>query len=304
MMDAFLQIKSDCLKPCASAFRLNLIRTVNFALLPAELCSQSRRDAYFQSNAVFEATGKGHISLSEMLDPPAVSEKAVQYFLQQAADFEALEFQERVRFTYMYGVLVAETFAKSNPMMSSSMEALLTSIVLESWLFFEAFASDLWVAGVDNGGAEIMGRIHSCDKWEKSEENIKAHQGIAINANAKTQPGSYLREIGKVSFQKLRSIRYYFGVAFGNTAQKLLEETSGGFIDALNAVRNCMAHSAGKVDGAFKRNAVDRFPEFSHLKINDPILLDGILVKKLRNTSAEVAFAILKHVDEILIAGG
>jgi len=49
------------------------------------------------------------------------------------------------------GVEYVERLVKVSHGMHQSMEAIMSSVVLESWTAFEILASDLWVAAVDNG---------------------------------------------------------------------------------------------------------------------------------------------------------
>ena len=184
-----------------------------------------------------------------------------------------------------------------------SANAMFTSIVLESWLFFEALCSDLWVSVVDSGGPVISARILANQSWESGKEQMLASNTVGVKSNAKTHPGSYRREIGQVSFQKLRSIIHYFKISFGDECGKIFDQSASGYIRALNAVRNCIAHSAGKVDSHFRIATGDRFPEFASLSIGNPILLDGEIVKKLRNAAVETGLALLNFVDALLLKG-
>ena len=74
-------------------------------------------------------------------------------------------------------------------------------------------------------------------------------------------------------------------------------------------MRNCITHSAGKVDASFKKAAIDkkdgkdRFQEFTALKIGDRILLDEELVKKLRNAALETGLALLQLADTAIRRG-
>lgn len=192
---------------------------------------------------------------------------------------------------------------RQNPEMQASMEAILTSIILESWLFFEALCSDMWVAAVDSGGPIICARIIGNQAWESGKEQMLASSTIQIQSNAKTHPGSYRREIGQVSFQKLRSIKHYFKIAFTEKASRLFDNTAGGYIYLLSAVRNCITHSAGKLDHMFKAAIDNRFTEFTSMNLGDQLSLDGEVVKHLRNASIETGIALLQCVDEVLLKG-
>jgi len=186
--------------------------------------------------------------------------------------------------------------------MQKSLDTLFTSVVLESWLFFEAFCSDLWVTTVDNAGDIISGRVIAYQKWEKGEM-LASNIPHPIISKAKTQPGSYRRDLEMVSFQTLRSIKQFFKAAFGDNIGGIFDNTASGYITALSEVRNCITHRAGKVDAKFKINTQGRFSEFDTLNVGDDLLLDGELVKKLRNAAADTGSELLKTVDEMLLCG-
>jgi hypothetical protein len=305
-MNNLQSVQSECLKPCAIAFKGNMNRTGLFAMFPAEIAYQVRRDMLFQVNALFWTTGKGDATLEDLIDFEPTPE-FVKEFVAQAAAHEAKEKATANKaswFRVKLGVEYVEAMAEeaNNEGMQQTLEAILTSIVLESWLFFEAFVSDLWCTAVDSGGRAISARIQANQKWESSKEGMRASQIGNTQADPRTQQGSFKREIGLVSFQKLRSIKDYYKIAFENDIDKLFDETVDGYIYALSDVRNCIAHSAGKVDGSFF-NRAKRFPEFANLNIGDKLLLDGDIVRKLRNAAGLTGAALIKAVDEMLIRG-
>lgn len=65
MMKAFDEIKSDCLKPCALAFKANTLRTAHFGMFPAELLFIACKNARGIANAIFRMTGRGDMTLTE-----------------------------------------------------------------------------------------------------------------------------------------------------------------------------------------------------------------------------------------------
>ena len=224
-------------------------------------------------------------------------------FAKECGEYERLPSQLTEQMRVEIGVGRIEKLLNTNEHMRASMDAMFTSIILESWLFFEALCSDLWAAGVDNGGPVISARVLANQTWESGKEQMLAANAIGVQSNAKTQPGSYRREIGQVSFQRLRSIIHYFKIAFGDDAGKIFDQTAAGYVRALNAVRNCIAHSAGKVDAQFKGAVGERYAEFANLKSGGRLVLDGALVKKLRNAALEVGLELLRLVDADLQRG-
>ncbi len=260
---------------------------------------QSRRDQQFQANAIYRTTGKADLTPEETWDTDWTAEMRNE-FQKQAMAFQQKTMEEHRDAVFHVGVTGTEIFCQTSKQMRASMDAMLTSITLESWLFFEAFASDLWVCAVDNWTPSIAARMLANQRWEKSE--TKASSAMQISSNAKTHPGSFWRELGMVSFDKLRLIKLFFGTAFGADAEKLFDSVDGGYIHALSAFRNCIAHRAGRIDQKFKDDT-QRFPEFDGLNVGEKIVLDGDIVKRLRNTGAQIGIALINHVDGILISG-
>ena len=301
-LHAIHSVKSECLKPCAIAFMSNMIRSASFAMLPVEMAFQSSRNTRITANAIFRATGKGDMTMGEQIDTEATPEMVAEF----SKEIEKCEQEEAAlgnALRLRVGVSTIERFLAMNGEMQSSIDALYTSIVLESWLFFEAMCADLWVAGVDNAGPVICARVLANQSWESGKEQMLAANALGIQSNAKTNPGSYRREIGQVSFQKLRAIRSYYKMAFGGEADRLFDDTEGGYIYALSAMRNCITHSAGRADHGFKTSVGNRFPELSAWALGSQILLDGALVKKLRNAACETGRALIQCVDTMIQRG-
>jgi len=184
------------------------------------------------------------------------------------------------------GIAYTESLLRHTAETRESIEALYSFIVLESWTAFECLASDLWAAGVDHGPKEIVARINIAKAkiFEQPDDNIQPETLYEIGINARTHYGSFLKAVGKVSFQKLHKIKAYFEVAFGRDAAKLSDSTDDGYIYALAAFRNVLIHSAAKADKAFVRQA-ERFSAFRDIKQGDAIELDGEQVKRLSNSA-------------------
>lgn len=313
IVDRFDQVQSGCLKPCASAFKANAIRTGYSARLPAELCYQSYRNARLELNALFRTTGRGYIPCGEIVQfglgdglSPEEMPQFIGHFQEEAESFSKLTDGEKSSCFANMGVRTVELLLADNKMVRASMDALFVSIVLESWLFFEAFASDLWVACVDNAGKAISNRLGVFSDWTKPEEKISPDDALKSEFNAKTHYGSYLREMGKVSFIKLGLIRKFFGAAFGTEAERLFDGAAGGRILMLSKVRNCIVHSAGKIDKDFKKflEQTPRFPELGQFKDQTKIELDGAFVRTLRQAAWETGLALIQHADAVLQSGG
>lgn len=296
-MQDLLDIKSDCLRPCADAFHANMTRTAVFSFMPASITWERIRDSVAVSNAQLRVTGTERPLRSFIFKQPADPFFALVQVEteQQLGEYSKWTKEERNAAYWNAGVMVVEQQV-IDPSMRTSIQALLTSVILESWLFFEALISDLWVVAVDNSKGLISGRVaNSTAQFKKPDENLQVQN---MESNFKTHPGSFWREAGKVSFQTKKDILLFIGMAFGSEILQLLNNE----LWTLQSFRNCITHSAGKVDAGFKKQVIHSV-EFRDLPLKSQLPLDGALVAKLRNASLIAGSAVLKKIDEMLQRG-
>jgi len=177
-----------------------------------------------------------------------------------------------------YGLGYVEVLLQESKGMQQAMEALLSSVVTDSWTTFETLASDLWAVGVDNGPPEITARLILASKsFKNPDDNIGAAKAHEIGVNPRTHMGTFLRGTGKVTFQRLRDTQAWYGTAFGKHASRLFDEVADGYVFAHFVLRNVLIHNAGKADPQFVKHA-QRFPELRKFAVNEQIFLDGELV--------------------------
>lgn len=212
---------------------------------------------------------------------------------------------ERVRLRLHFGVAYIETLLQTSvdKAMKDSIDALFASVVLGSWTAFECLAADLWSIGVDHGPKEVAARLAISNQLQKHDENITAKTVHTTENDPRFQYGSWLLEVGKVSFQKLELIKLYYSIAFGEEYKKLFTDTADGYIGALSCVRNALIHRSGIADKKFVERA-QQFPELRIIKAGDLVLLDGEFVKKLRSAAAEVGWELISRMDALLSAPG
>jgi hypothetical protein len=169
-------VRSDCLKECAAAFSINLKRMTSFAGMPAQIAFMVRRDQIFYDNAVFKATGKVEIKLSDLLNPPP-------HGLQEEVDRQMEEFRnmpdiELRKLVASLGINYVEAVIPIHAVIQDSLDAMLASIVLGSWTAFECLVSDLWAIGVDKGPKEVAVRLSVSNQLQKPDETRTPPTGI------------------------------------------------------------------------------------------------------------------------------
>lgn len=298
-MNEISEIKSPCLQPCALAFQANMTRVCVFSMMPAALTWDRVRDGIVTANALKDRKEPPPLK-SVISGGTPMSQSELMEAARQLAEFSNWAPKEQNDAMWVGGVMVVDQLANRHEAMGTSMRALFTSVVLESWLFFEALCSDLWVAAVDNSNGLIAGRVaDSTAQFKRRDEPLKVEKMVS---NFQSHPGSFWREAGKVAFQTKKDIQSFFQMAFGEAIQSALNKTSSGDIWTLNAFRNCFAHSAGKVDPTFQRQAAHD-AQFRDLPLRSQLPLDGEICARLRNAALATGTALLRTVDQMLLNG-
>jgi hypothetical protein len=196
-----------------------------------------------------------------------------------------------------FGIAYIDTLSASEPM-QASLDALLSTVVLESWTAFECLASDLWAAAVDASPTLRKRLVAKLHKIKKPSE-IELEQAEEQLPNPEDGLGSALKDNHQISFQKLPFIVANYKTVFGKQIRDVFYNTNDGYLIALAAVRNSLIHKAGAADAKFL-SKVATFPEFSAAKHNERLKLDGEIVNKLRDAAIGVGTKLLAHVDGFL----
>lgn len=296
------RIKSEVLKQPSEAFATNLKRIAGFTVMPAVISGLALRDAHLAAFASLEAHGEIVPSLLDQLARDQSNPKKYnEVFEREAKKLQTDNTEKNIKLVN-HGLQYIQTQLDNQQGMRESMEAILASVIIESWTAFESLAGDLWVAGVDNGPKEVVSRILLSKELLKPDDPVKPEMIPQLEYDARTAPGSWLREVGKVSFAKLDYIRLFYSEAFGREVKKLFDDLDGGLIFALSAFRNALTHAGGRADKKFKERVFGRFSEFDITKEGDRILLDGHLASRLNLVSARLGFALIRHIDNIVSA--
>lgn len=283
-------VRSPLLKECRETFLGNLLRTALFGMMPTEIAFQLYRDVVFSANAVFRATGETKTP-NELSKTPLTAAMKKELDKQVAEDV-ALSEHESQENRWNMGVRYVETMLGANPAMRSSMDAIFTSVVLESWTAFETLAGDAWVVLVNNGPTQIANKVQEAKKSREEE-------GYESPYDVRTHLGEYLRDVRAYSFQKVYGIKTAYGKALGNAKTDEIFNVEEGRIVLLAAVRNAITHSGGKVDKRFQEQ-VGRFPDFVSLSLGTNLKMNGEFVAQLRDAAALTGMAILNALDDVL----
>lgn len=295
-MQDLATVRTESLKGIVSAFIHNTGRARALALAFAEIAYIVRRDQWCMDCARLKIEGELQ---SPFCDTP-VSEALEKEFASQRLSWEQASDDVKSSLRGHFGVRYVQELVQSNPEMDVSLEALLSSIIIESWIAFETMAADLWVAAVDVGPAVLRKRVLLKTIKPGSENDPVADltSEDEIEHDPAKNLGSALRQARKVSFQKLHSITRNYEIAFASRVKAIFADENG-YIAVLAAYRNALIHNGGEADATFRKQ-VKGFHEFEDLPKNQKLVLDGELVYKLRNVSAAVGAKLLHFVDDIL----
>jgi hypothetical protein len=294
--------RAQSLESVLSAFFANIARATIFAHLPAKIAFSVRRAQLFSDCAELNVLGKldpNYLRFLNNESPEGYVEEFDRLMKEHGNPSQdrshLAQAKSQIGLGYIESVLLAQ-----HQGMQKGIEALLSFLVLESWTAFEVLSADLWVLAVDNGPKEVAAKVALSKQLQKADDQITPETVHTLEYDPRKDLGSFLRETGRVSFQKLDHIRLYYSEAFGKQAKNIFDETCGGYIYALAAFRNALIHNAGKADKHFVKR-VQRFPEFKTIQQGASLPLDGEIVKKLSQAGVDVAIGLIKLVDDVLM---
>jgi hypothetical protein len=203
--------------------------------------------------------------------------------------------------------------------LSQSFEAVLDAVVIGTWAAFETLAGDLWEEALN----AHPDRLSSLEGKETTETKNSIARARGEEGSARTQDdrkekdnprairldllGKFGFDLGKVmgkilrdrfAFSRLEDVRMAYVKAFRYEAEgKLIVDClNSDALDCLSAVRNVIVHKSGRADGSF-RIRIGSDVRFQGTKVDDPVVLDGGLVKSLVDPAVGRAVELCRLVD-------
>jgi len=224
---------------------MNAIRTASFALTPAEISMRAQRDQIWKDFAIFKATGKLDPDVPQIVDE-ATKEVVLREVSRLYALFQEQSLEEIGKLRRELGVEYINRLLQASHGMHQSMVAIMSSVVIESWMAFETLAADLFFKALDHGPPEWRIRTAQRHKEFSGGSNWEPPKiSPAVMHDPQENYGSSLRDQDVISFRKFRLIKFWYKAAFGNKAESLFQRVDDGYIRALAAVRNVLTHKAG-----------------------------------------------------------
>jgi hypothetical protein len=289
-------VRSRRLRRVVKTFTENIQRVTNLAIGLGAVAYSIRRDQWCVDYSTFKAEGV----VKEPFVVFAPSDAVRKEYARQMEIIDALPEERASELTGHWGAGSIGVMLKTTPGMDIFIDALLSSVIVESWIAFETLVSDLWVAAIDFGPARLRKQlILRIGRLESSEDALDAPKLDDVEHDPSRKLGSALREARRVSFQRLYRIIRYYELVFGKEVKKIFRDTERGYISVVSAYRNAFIHNGGRADATFLRQIGGR-AEFKKIKRNQKLLLDGQLVKKLSSASIEVGTKLIQFVDDVL----
>jgi len=293
---ALNEIRSASLRPVAHAFATDLTRTASLAFTPIGVAYYARRDQRFEDYAAFKSTGKVDPQLSFLVEQelPDVIQQELKEERIKEKSVSAIEFIKRRK---DYGLTYVESLLKVSEGMRISLEAIMTSVVIESWTAFETLVSDVWIIAVNEGPQEFAQRV-SLVVQGKSDSKIPQHHRDQLQYDPRKEYAAAQVEIGNVTFRRLDRIIYWYSITLKNHVSKIFSDHKD--IHALSAYRNVLIHNQGIVDKDFIKQIEPVSDLRGTYKIDRKLELDGGLVQRLRNAAIALGIKLIQAVDDVL----
>jgi len=283
-------IKSKCLSDVVETFNWNLVRTSTFALLPAWIALEAIREQLWIDHLTVK-TGD------------TITPDLVQYAITPLPDNIKTEFDNLAKayrstdevttraLLEILGMGFVESSVETRNGVAIGVEVVFESVVRESWTAFEDLVRELWIVLLDNDDGTVGGRVIGVID--------KPRRKIIPTFNVKTHPGSFQVETRQVVFQKMTDIKRFYAAALGPVTEKLFDDVEAGYIHVLYAFRNVLAHKRGRADATF-RDQIAPYPEFSKIKIRQPVVLDGENTRRMRDAAMVLGRKLVELADKEL----
>jgi hypothetical protein len=207
--------KSECLRPTAEALQRNIIRTANFAKMPAWIALEAKREQLWFDHATIETGGKIEPDLTRFASQD-VNPEVVALVNQRIREWRKISVEILRTLMDQIGIDWVERRGYWSQAISLGVAALFETIIVEAWTAFETLCTDLWIATLDNDNGSIITNV------KKPGVLLNAWKKITPTFNPKTHPGSFQVETRQAAFQNLKVIKRLYGAAFPKTAALLL----------------------------------------------------------------------------------
>lgn len=180
------------------------------------------------------------------------------------------------------------------------MQGILYALLTEAWTAFESLAQDLWVRIVNSYPVPLAQRVLEPNANLETGNPVKSVSWKTIKDfkfDLTADMGTLLLRQNSVDFQRLKSIRAAYSVAFDGETDAIFDHPNHSKLPILEVTRNLLAHKGGVVDKKFK-DRVSNVPGLAGVEEGVQLFFTGPVVKEHINAASRCAIALLAYVDE------
>jgi hypothetical protein len=312
------KVKTDDLHPAILAFTANANRIHAFWALYPQLVEQASVNVVNIIETVFALTGRPVMTAEEYANPEfhkrvinEVHNRIVARLETSGGSYDKAAGYDFQRAVSRFGELINTT-----PQMEEAIYATFSAQLTSAWTAFEALASDLWEAAINNHPitlASLTGESKRISKLARSQDRDRRETGETTKGDyeptlkdfARVTHGTYdassvmgtsLRE--EFKFQTLAGIRKAYSAAFCKRSATLDSILVDRCLDKLNLVRNLIVHKAGIVDPIFLKGT-DSIPwQIPLAEDEKPLVLHGVFVRDLIDPVFQCGLRLILAVDQ------
>jgi hypothetical protein len=201
------------------------------------------------------------------------------------------------------------------PSLYIGVDAFLSSLIILMWTNFEILAGDLWEIALNYGPKEWRENVVNLEKKGELQPDGRAltatekkfsiseleNPKSGIGLDLRNQFGTLCRHNTKlVSFKSYFNIKAAYNCLHGDTEDvSIFNMPEHEDVQGLAALRNVLAHNAGKKDRGFNEQTKG-YSRFDSIDFNYPIPIDGNIVRELTDSAVRLGNALLIYTDKKL----
>ncbi len=197
---------------------------------------------------------------------------------------------------YVASAYILDNVLKEPGPIRVAFDAILASLLMNTWTAFESCVTDLWTKAVDLSPKVPVANFIKAQA-KNQEKSVLLSVLLERDFDLTQCMGSYLKESRKAEFESLKSIQDQYGKAFGNDAERVFDCAQ---LRTLERVRNLFAHRGGLVDQKFLRETRDEQAALGTLTEGQPLELEMQTVRLLVGVGVERALMVLQFIDNWL----
>lgn len=275
------------LRETVEAFIANIERVHAFWMFHPRLVDDTALNISLMCEAAFSETGHWPLTISEKFDVAlkARIEEKVRAIVKERYGETPLSARNTVAVKHF------DDLAKKLPHWTESLQAALKSQLLGIWTAYEILASDLWITTL-NLRPDLVTRWKPENK--NDEKSIPLWRLNQWGFDLRHCMGKVLKELGKADFSSQNTTEKAYRKIFGEHGENLFANQQLGLLEA---VRNLLAHRAGKIDSGFINAMKGLSHPFGQLEIDTELEFTGEITRDLSSAAVNQGIKLIRFVD-------